>query len=307
MAAAVEGKGLWVWYASQIVGVYGTVEKAVDAAVKAGFSHILVKVANGWYPWLPGTYEGRYLLDLMKEAHRRGMKVHAWRYTFAFNSVSREIDACRRAWEAYGDLCSSWTEDAEAEYKVSTGAAHADALLPEVKKIVAPVPLGFTSYRYPDLHNSFPWEAFARHCDFTIPQVYWIQAHNPGAQIDESLRQYQARSYLKKFTPFPVAGSTYQAGTWKPTTSDLNEFSDRAQERGIPAINWWRWDTLVNLGLWETAAAQEWPVAGAPVPVPVPVPVTKHWSELTAAQKDSVVLRTAQQAGVADEDGFVVV
>ena len=49
-------------------------------------------------------------------------------------------------------------------------------------------PFALSSYRYPTLHPALPWEAFLEKCDYNMPQVYWMEAHNPSDQLVRCLR-----------------------------------------------------------------------------------------------------------------------
>jgi hypothetical protein len=73
-----------------------------------------------------------------------------------------------------------------------------------------------------------------------MPQVYWEQAHNPGAQLRRCLEEYQ--SLKAPFRPVVPTGPGYKHNGWLPTVVDVTEFNQTAQSLGLPAQNWFSWD-----------------------------------------------------------------
>jgi hypothetical protein len=101
-------------------------------------------------------------------------------------------------------------------------------------------PFGMTSYRYPDLHRTFPWKEALRGVDFVMPQVYWERAHNPYSQLDRCFDQY------RKLTQVPIIpiGAAYGVTGWEPTVSDLRSFEDGVVALNLPGYSFWNWRTL---------------------------------------------------------------
>lgn len=298
-------KCYWIWTAKQALSVHGTPEGVAAAAVAAGVSEVIFKTSNGWYPWLPDTPGAQGLPETMKALDDAGIRI--WVYHYSYAQTKYESKAVLDAWIVYSAIAElrGLIIDAESEYKRPGTDAFAVWLLRELRDILPGVSIGMTSYRYPELHREFPWNAWffgepgqdadVKGIDFYIPQVYWQAAHNPAQQLRESLRQIARIDPTMTVVP---AGSAYRAGLWKPTKADVNEFDAEVRRLKLPGVSWWRWDTSVTLDLWNTIAAHPWPTE--------PPAQGKHWDDLTPEEKDDVLLRTAQASGTIDDAGFVV-
>jgi hypothetical protein len=249
----IEGKGLWVWRVDQLLTVYKTLTEAVESAVRCGYSHVLVKVANGWYPWLPDTYEGRKIPEFIRLCREHGLLVVLWHYSYC-HTVTGETSAARRAIGAYGDGVSPYVWDVEIEYKKNGNGEYYKAITGNLRASFPDMKQGYSSFRFPSLHQELDWDDLTEASDFTIPQVYWEGAHNPAAQLQRTVDEYA------KFSDIPLyaAGAAYENRGWKPTDEECDEFSEAAHALGIEAINWWRWDTAITLSLWDTLCAQDW-------------------------------------------------
>jgi hypothetical protein len=98
--------------------------------------------------------------------------------------------------------------------------------------------------------------------DFAMPQVYWEQAHNPGVQLERSVKEYQAIAPTKGVIP---TGCTYPRNGWAPTEADEIEFLNMARTLNLTGANFYSWDAC-RPGLqsvWNTIAAYNW---GGPLP-----------------------------------------
>jgi hypothetical protein len=303
MVTIPQGKCYWIWQANQALSVHGTPAGVADAAVAAGLSEVIFKTSNGWYPWLPDKYEARGLPETMKALADAGIRIWVYHYSYAISRY--EPKAILDSWLAYSAVAdlAGLIVNAESEYKKSGTDSFAIWLLGEIRDILPGVPVGMTSYRYPELHQEFPWAAWffgdpthdIKGIDFYVPQVYWQGAHNPAWQLRESLRQIARIDPTMIIVP---AGSAYRAGTWRPTIADVDEFDAEVRRLEHSGISWWRYDTAVTLGLWDAIAKHPWPTE--------PPAQGKHWDDLIPEEKDEVLMRTAQVAGTIDDDGFVI-
>jgi len=290
-----------VWYASQLLKVYNSLDEAIRAAVESGFTGIMPKIANGNYAWLPGKPEAQGLPELIALARENNLKVHTWMYSYGQDLVG-ELAAIKAAYGIYGG--DSFTINAEAEYKRKGAGVVATNLTTRLRAELSGVTLGYTSYRFPTKHgewppgagNGFPFREFQAGCDFAMPQLYFVGAHNPAEQLETSKREYDA---LPASRPYVPIGSGYNTAVWTPTPADLDELDAKAHELGLKAISWWRWDTAVFLGLWPTIAAHYWPVTQPPQKI--------HWSQASASLKDYVLYRAAQQLGLVDGYGYILI
>lgn len=252
----MQGKGLWIWYASQLLTHYHTIEKALDSAVEHGFSFLIPKFANGWYPWLPNTKGGKYLHRLFDGARERGLKIYPYHYSYSYD-LNGEIGAVTAAFNEYGG--DGIVEDAEREYKHPGTDDFARSLVAGIKAKIDK-PIGYSTYRYPSIHQDFPFHAFNEVCDFTCPQVYWEGAHNPAEQLERSYNEYQR---LNEDMPYCPVGAAYEHA-WIPTPGDVDEFDFKAHELMLDAVSWWRWDEALRLNLYDDLCQHNWPIDGTP-------------------------------------------
>jgi len=63
--------------------------------------------------------------------------------------------------------------------------------------------------------------------DINMPQVYWVRAHNPAAQLRRSVAEFQR---LQPWRPIIPTGSAYKGFGWQPTAAEMTAFLHTAQE-----------------------------------------------------------------------------
>lgn len=255
----IKGKGMWVWMVSQLLTVYPSLADAVKDFVDKGFTHVEIKTSNGWYSWLPNTPEGRLIPEFLSLCRDAGLKIYQWSYSYAY-SLSGETSAILKAWKAYGG--DGFIIDAEMEYKRNGTGKFAMDLVSNVRPTLQ-CPIGYSTYRFPSLHQDFPYEDFTSVCDFAMPQVYWEGAHNPAEQLQRCVDEYALFSDL----PLYPAGASYYNRGWQASSSEVIRFSDKAQELNLDAINYWRWDTALKIGVWDAIGTLDWGENGTQPPL----------------------------------------
>ncbi len=257
----LQGKGWFVWQIARCEG--GAPDRIADQAAAAGCSHVLIKVAERTITFgLDRT--GRDLVRPVVAALRaRGLQTWGWHYVYG-DQPSAEADiAVRRCGELGLD---GYVIDAEAEYKRPGMAAAARVFMRRVRAGLRQLPIALSSFRYPALHQQLPWREFLEHCDLSMPQVYWEQAHNPAQQLSRSVREFNDARLVGSVRPVVPTGSAYGVGSWRATPEDITRFYTAAVELGLPAANLYSWDyaraAAANWPLWEAAANFAWPAAG---------------------------------------------
>jgi hypothetical protein len=269
------GKGMFIWQLSQCAG--GDPVRLANMAQAAGFSWICIKAADGVADFNQGgaAWQGPNLLPGAVDALRAvGIKVVGWQYIYGANWLGQSI-AAREAQVAVENIqrfdFDCWLIDAESHYKRKGAAAWANTYMTSLRAACPSVSLGLCSYRYPTLHPELPWADFLRRIDFHAPQVYWILAHNPGAQLRRSVSELLA---LKHIPVVPVGSAYYDPKypTWHVTIADLDEFNATAVEILLPGLTWWEWGengrgAEYHPEWWAAISAHDW---GQPVPPPQP-------------------------------------
>jgi hypothetical protein len=262
---ALHGKGFFIWKIANCEG--GNANLIASEAQEAGLSHVLIKVANGIYSY---NYNWDLMLDLVppvaQALRSKGIEVWGWHYVYGDQAISEAQIAIRRVQELNLD---GYVIDAEAEYKQSGKETAAKQFMTEIRGGLGnSVPIALSSYRYPSLHP-IPWNAFLEKCDYVMPQVYWMEAHNPGAQLEQCLREYESPN-IKYHPPMVPVGAAFTEHGWTPTTSEILEFLDTARALNLTAANFWEWSNCRDVltpqhEVWDLITNYNWET-GTPLP-----------------------------------------
>jgi peptidoglycan/xylan/chitin deacetylase (PgdA/CDA1 family) len=154
--------------------------------------------------------------------------------------------------------------DAESQYKKPEKKEAARRFMAELRNSLPVFPIALSSYRYPSLHPQLPWKEFLEKCDYNMPQVYWMQAHNPGAQLARCMREFQAMAPYRTIIP---TGAAFREHGWQPTAGEILEFLKKAKEVNLPGVNFWEWSEArsgIIPSAWETIRDFSW--TGEPQP-----------------------------------------
>jgi len=103
-----------------------------------------------------------------------------------------------------------------------------------------------------------------------MPQVYWVEAHNPEEQLDRCLAEYRQLYLDEKISPVPIypIGAAYHEKGWQPTIDEMERFAQHASGKVLPAVSWWEWANANRYNL--TPGMQYQPPAGQEPPDPPP-------------------------------------
>jgi len=255
---AVEGKGFFIWRINACEG--GDPYKIALEANRAGFSYVLIKIANGIY-----TYNHDFDLDIdlvppvVQALKSMGIQVWGWHYVYGNDPIPEANIAVRRVKELNLD---GYVIDAEGEYKESGKKTAARYFMDELKSGLGnSVPIGLSSYRYPSLHP-IPWNEFLEKCDYSMPQVYWMDSHNPGAQLERTINEFDSPS-IQYHPPIQPVGAAFTEYGWTPTIGEVYEFMDTAWEFNLKGVSFWEWHhcrevVKPELEMWEAITNYEW-------------------------------------------------
>jgi len=249
----LEGKGFYIWQIPSCEN--GDPESIALAAQNAGLTHVLIKIANGIYDYNYDTSTKKDLIGPVANAlHKKNIKVWGWHYVFGYLPIDEAKAAIRQINKLPLD---GYTIDAEAQYKGQF--TNSQIFMKELRNALPDFPIALSSYRYPKYHMELPWENFLTYCDINMPQVYWEQSHNPAYQLERSLNEFQTA--VEPFRPIIPTGSAYCAGGWCASSSEINEFMNKAVSLKMSAVNFWSWDYCRSIlpHLWKTIAAFNWP------------------------------------------------
>jgi hypothetical protein len=256
---ALTGKGFFIWKIRDCEG--GSPSAIAEAAKLAGLSHVLIKIADGTNHYNVDSSTGTdYVLPVVQALHAAGIQAWGWHYIYGGDPDAEAWNGGRRARQLGLD---GYVIDAEGEFKAAGMSAAASRYVSDLRGYLGSIPAALSSFRFPSYHIEFPWSEFLNKSDFNMPQVYWEQSHNAGAQLQRSFKEFQS---LSPYRPFMATGPTYSNNVWSPTTTDITEFLNMAVSLNIPAVNFFSWDYCRKYlpALWNTIAAFPYPSNQAP-------------------------------------------
>ena len=289
----LKGKGFFIWKVKHCEE--GDADKIARHAKKAGLSHVLIKIANGIYRY---NYDWEQKIDLVPPVvnalRSKGIAVWGWHYVFGNQPLQEARIAIRRVHELNLD---GYVIDAESEYKTSGKKTSAKQFMGELRNGIGDsVPIALSSYRYPSLHP-IPWNEFLEKCDYNMPQVYWLQANNPGDQLAKSLREFESPK-IKYHPPIIPVGSAFREHGWQPKISEVVEFMETARELKLKAVNFWEWNACRDVlspkhELWKVIAEYKW---GSPPTIPKDI--AERYIDALNTQDASIVINLYHERGV---------
>lgn len=259
----LQGKGFMIWKIPSCEG--GSPEAIAAVALAAGLTHVLIKIADGIYPYNVDRNTNIDLVPPVVAALKaKGIQVWGWHYVYGYNPLGEAQIAARRVKELG---LEGYIIDAEGEFKLEGRDAAARQYMSELRRGLPNTPIALCSFRFPSYHPQFPWKEFLEKSDYNMPQVYWQSANNPGEQLRRCVREFQA---LTPFRPIMPTGPVYRNYGWEPTSQEIIEFLDTVRALNLSSTNFFAWDygRTILQNLWNAIAAYPW----SPYPVPESLP-----------------------------------
>ncbi len=268
-----KGKGMCIWIIRRLINAYGSNEAVASRLSELGITWVILKIANG-----TGKYNMRsinvfgnivgYVDDIIQPfiAALREKNIGVWGYQYIYGI--RPIAEADAGIERYNELdLDGFVINAEKELK--NKPREATAYTVALKLGLPAVPIALTSYRYPSYHLSFPFTSFLMDDIFHMPQVYWLGASNPGAQLRKSVDELTAISDV----PVVPLGLAYSEGGYPPPREvEMQEFHDTVLELDLTAYAWWEFEAARKSKLLDFITSHTWPNGSLPVPPAPPTP-----------------------------------
>lgn len=249
----LKGKGFYLWKIPNCEN--GNPGAIARVAYAAGLTHVLIKIANGIYR---SNYDYDRKVDFVPEVaaalKARGIQVWGWHYVYGNDPAGEARMAVQRMRELYLD---GYVLDAEVEYKAPGKRSAASQFMRLLRAGLPDKPIALSSFRYPSYHPQLPWREFLERCDLNMPQVYWMKADNPGAQLTRCVQEFQN---LTPFRPIFPTGAAFPEHGWQPTAAEVTEFLNTARGLELQGVNFWSWDSTRSKmpELWELIAKYDW-------------------------------------------------
>lgn len=229
----ISGFGWYIWQIAQS----GSPETIAALAHANHCEHLLIKIADGRYPY--NAVDGDPAKQLAQKTQAFGMDAWGWQYVYLSNPVDEALMAIKRIKETG---VTGFVVDAEAEWM--SNAANAEIYMKKLRSGVGnEFPLALSSYRYPSVQPAFPWSTARKYVNLDMPQVYWVQAHNPGYQLTKS---YQEFAKMNPILPYLPTGAAYTWKDWRPTVEDVDHFIQAADGIGLSGYNFWSWQNCMQ-------------------------------------------------------------
>lgn len=250
----IRGKGMFIWKVPRCEG--GNPDKIVQVAQSAKLTHVLIKIADGTL-----VYHGDWgstvdmVTPLVNALRAASIQVIGWHYVYGDNPTGEARVAIQRIRQLKVD---AYVIDAETQYKAPGKREAARRFMADLRNAEPNLTVALSSYRYPTLHPQLPWKEFLEKCDYNMPQVYWMKAHNPGAQLQRCVREFQAITPFRTILP---TGAAFREHGWQPTDSEVLEFMQKAKELNLPGVNFWEWSQArsgIMPNVWETIRDFNW-------------------------------------------------
>lgn len=215
----------------------GNISEIIRLAVSANYSHVLIKIANGIYSY---NYDWEKNIDLVPPLiaalKAEGIQAWGWHYVFGDQPGQEATKAISRIRELGVE---GYAIDAEGHYKGKFSSA--TTFMNQLTAAIKDIPIALSSYRYPNYHPQLPWNEFLKKCDLNMPQVYWMFANNPGAQLKKCIAEFQNLKYTPPI--FPTGAACTEHG-WTPTIPEIVEFMQTAKDLKLAGVNFWEWGNL---------------------------------------------------------------
>jgi hypothetical protein len=233
---SLTGKGYYIWNVNRCEN--GDPNQIAAVAKQANLTHVLVKVADGAFPFnidLDSGYD--YARSIVGKLQSINIQVWGWQFVYG-NYPDQEAEIAITRTLELG--LNGFVVDAESHYEDPAKAPAASRYMNILRSSLGSLPIALSSFRYPSYHRSFPWENFLDRCDFNMPQVYWMQSHNnAGEQLMRSVNEFRN---MRPFRPIIPTGPTFKQDGWIPYEAEIIEFLQVAQQLNLPAVNFWYWE-----------------------------------------------------------------
>ncbi len=234
------GKGFYIYIVKammeQLDG-YNTFEDVALDLVQNNFGHVIVKVANGYYPYNDDV-DMKEFVKVMKD---HGLQVFGFQYIYQPKLKSLLTRTAAAGAQQFIELdLHGLVANAERQwhYGVLAGtkssiAKNATFIASEYRRLLPGAMLALSGYRHPLTQQpKYPCREFMNFFDVNMPQVYWMGKHNAVEQLYEAWRQHNIYAPGKIFTP---TGFAFSEGGYAPYSREIEDFWAATQKMGIVA------------------------------------------------------------------------
>lgn len=221
--------GAWIWYLSKLGSDY------LNTLAECKVKRVYIKVFDGKSQ--PMFWKHQCSPQIVDQFKSNGIQVYGWGYHYGTSDVTAQVSAVKQALDCGID---GYILDVEEEVKNKSTHPNVERLLSELRPLVKPGTLGYTSFGHPGFHPEVPWKILDRYCDIALPQIYFEKFGFKQTNEEEVQACLTAHKQMGLTKPIlPIWGSesdTKQPASAKGLQSYLNRF---------PGSSVWR---LPNVG-----------------------------------------------------------
>jgi hypothetical protein len=225
------GTFLFIWKANRLDN--RDVNGMIQQAKQLGVTGVIIKFANGS---LAGDANSQGYMDQFKKYvgpfKNAGFKVGGWIYQY-LTDVDGEVDACSQAIQAGADFIVL-----DAEDDVYNKGDQVAQFGKELRAKYPTIPVGLSSFAFPDLHAAVPFDQYNQFINVMMPQIYWADMQRP---VDSTFASSIA-AYKRYGKPIAPTGQLYS--TAQP--ADITKFVSLAQQANLSSVSWWDWDEATD-------------------------------------------------------------
>jgi hypothetical protein len=314
---SLKGTGFLIWRLKNVLPY----DRLVAALRRANATWVSLKLADGPNNYNQVNQDGvvigndSFLKVLIQRLQDDGYDVGMWQFIYTKNRYSPGLQAAKASERIAKLGLTHLLVDAEAvgppvDARWNDPLYKRDAVTYMNQLDISDrFPVGICSYRYPDYFPNFPWNQFVNHenTNWLTQQHYWLGRHDPGAQLIESVRQYNK---IRKIDPvdFPLIpiGAAFPWGNWLPDLKDFAEFKETAESLGSVAQGYYALDNAIMYPDWLDAIAGKDPTLPPPDPEPEPTPDPSVPSEVTVKIRDDWKLNLRNEPSDAGGEATVI-
>ena len=240
----LKGKGMFVWQLEALFN--GSLTALVDSIHALGLSWVAVRVADGTLADNEHVPE-QGAVALSRILHAAGIGFCAWQAAYGNYPDLEAAMALKRIGDTQAD---AFMVDAEGAWNTTLYPQKADAAVTYMKALGAPgIPVALCSYRYPDVHQEFPFKAFLDNgITHHAPQVYYVTTPENVASINAVFQLNKSMTQLKllKDLPFIPVGAAYHESTvsngvttsWTVSAQAITDFGVECNRLNLPYSYW---------------------------------------------------------------------
>jgi len=249
---SLKGKGFFIWKIRECEN--GDLQAIANTAARAGLGHVLIKIADGTYSYNIDPSGVDLVPALVQKLSAQGIEAWGWQYIYGADPIGEANKAIQRINQT---RVKGFVVDVEKEFKEPGKRLAAVKYMDRLRAAFPDLPVALSSYRFPSYHPLVPWKEFLDQCNYNMPQVYWVLAHNPSDQLARCVQEFQS---ITPYRPIIPTGSAYKSGQWQATPEDIHSFLKAAEKLNLTAANFWEWSNCRNFipGTWQEIAKYPW-------------------------------------------------